>query len=427
MFDTLGVTRLSDRAELTALFRRVRHATEVLTAGLSPEVQTIQSMPDVSPTKWHLAHTSWFFETFVLMPYLSGYRVFHPDYSYLFNSYYESVGRRHPRAERGLIARPDVKEAGAYREHVTAAVLDLVNRAGQSEWPEILRLLELGINHEEQHQELILMDIKHVLSLNPSKPFYRQSRKIAGLSRGNSAADWLEFSCGLIEIGHRGPWFAFDNEMPRHNVWLEPFRLATRLVTCGEYLEFMDDGGYLRPELWLSDGWATVNAQGWEAPLYWERGNGGDWAVFQLSGLEPLNPEQPVCHVSHYEADAFARWAGRRLPSEAEWEVAAANVPEEGNFAELEIFAPMPATFQAGALAQMFGDVWEWASSPYIGYPGFRIAPGAVGEYNGKFMSSQMVLRGGSAITPSRHMRRTYRNFFPPSARWAFSGIRLAE
>jgi ergothioneine biosynthesis protein EgtB len=410
-------------------FDAVRRESEALTANLTPEDQSIQSMADVSPTKWHLAHTTWFFETFILTRFDPDYRVFDPAFAYLFNSYYEAAGPRHPRPERGLLSRPAVDVVAAYRDHVGAGMARFVEEAPEDAWREAAPLIELGIHHEQQHQELILMDIKHVFSINPLLPAYQAPRlHVRGLI---PLLDWVEFADGLVEIGHRGPAFAFDNEMPRHKVWLEPFRLASRPVSCGEYLGFIEDGGYQKPEFWLSDGWATVRQQGWEAPLYWYRDD-SEWSIFTLSGRCRLNPLEPLCHVSFYEADAFAKWAGKRLPTEAEWEIAAAGLPIEGNFANSRHFHPRSDCAAAPSgnkpvLRQMFGDVWEWTASPYIPYPRFRAAAGATGEYNGKFMCNQMVLRGGGAVTPAGHVRATYRNFFPPLARWAFAGLRLAD
>ncbi len=430
MFDTeiQQPARLDDRDVARGRFLAIRRQSEALAAPLTPEDQTIQSMPDVSPTKWHLAHTTWFFETFILTPLDPSYRAFDPAFAYLFNSYYEAAGPRHPRPQRGLLSRPTVAEIGAYRDHVTGAILRLIDEADDAVWDEAAPLVELGGHHEQQHQELILMDIKHVFSVNPLLPAYQPTRRPASAStmvrRG-----WIEFAGGLHEIGHAGRGFAFDNEGPRHKIWLEPFRLASHPVTCDEYREFIADGGYRRPEFWLSDGWATVRQEGWQAPLYW-RIEDGAWHVFTLAGERPLDPAEPVCHVSFYEADAFARWAGRRLPSEAEWEVAAARLPLAGNLADSAHYHPCPDATRnedAPALRQMIGDVWEWTASPYVAYPRFRPVAGAIGEYNGKFMSNQMVLRGGAAVTPAGHIRATYRNFFPPSARWAFSGLRLAE
>jgi len=411
------------RMALGARFSQVRAFTEQLASCLTPEDQTIQSMPDVSPTKWHLAHTTWFFETFLLGPHDAAYEVFDARYGFLFNSYYEAVGPRHPRPQRGLLSRPGVDDIMRYRRHVSTAMERLIAHAADATWRAIAPLLELGIAHEEQHQELILMDIKHVLSCNPMRPSYRASAP--AVRAESSPQGWTSYAGGLVEIGHRGDGFAFDNEGPRHKVWVEPFRLANRPVTCGEYLAFIEDGGYRRPELWLSDGWAAVNLRGWEAPLYWERRNGA-WLIFTLSGLRSLDPSEPVCHVSYYEADAFARWAGKWLPTEAAWETAAATLPVAGNFADRGRFHPQSAPLTEGPV-QMFGDVWEWTCSAYTAYPGFRPPAGAIGEYNGKFMANQMVLRGGAAVTPPDHVRATYRNFFFPDARWAFSGIRLAE
>jgi ergothioneine biosynthesis protein EgtB len=381
----------------TQRFVDIRTFTEHLAEPLSSEDQTVQSMPDASPTKWHLAHTTWFFETFVLAPHGRGYLPFDPAYEYLFNSYYEAVGPRHPRPQRGMITRPGVAEVKAYRQHVSEAMADLL--AGGNN--EIDALVELGLHHEQQHQELILMDAKHLLSLNPLKPAYRTA--LPGAVHAVPLG-WREFEGGLVEIGHDRPGFAFDNEGPRHRVWLDPFAVAARPVNCREYLAFIEDDGYERPEFWLSAGWDCVKQRGWNAPLYWEK-NGAGWQVFTLSGLRPLDPAVPVCHVSGFEAAAFAKWAGKRLPREAEWEVAATTD------------APLPD----------IGIVWEWTASPYVAYPGYREPAGAIGEYNGKFMANQLVLRGGCAATPAGHLRPTYRNFFPPDARWMFGGIRLAE
>ena len=375
-------------------FLAVRGHTEQLAAPLSAEDQTVQSMPDASPTKWHLAHTTWFFETFLLRPQAHGYRAFDPAYEYLFNSYYEAVGPRHPRPQRGMVTRPGVEEILAYRRHVDAAMAKLIEH-DRGDWH---ALLELGLNHEQQHQELILMDAKHLLSLNPLKPAYASATAAPAAATPMS---WLDVEGGLVEIGHGGNGFAFDNEGPRHRAWLEPFALAARPVNCGEYLAFIEDGGYRRPEFWLSAGWDCVSQRGWQAPLYWEHGDSG-WQVFTLSGLRPLQVAEPVCHVSAYEAAAYAKWAGKRLPREQEWETGADQL-------------------------RQLGEVWEWTASPYVAYPGYREPPGAIGEYNGKFMANQMVLRGGCMATPSDHIRTTYRNFFPPDARWMFGGIRLAE
>jgi ergothioneine biosynthesis protein EgtB len=416
----------ADRHTALRRLEAVRHETESLTANLTAEDQSIQSMPDVSPTKWHLGHTTWFFETFLLARFDPDYRAFDPAFGYLFNSYYEAAGPRHPRPERGLLSRPTVDIVMAYRDHVGSAMARLIERVAEPEWSEVANLLELGVHHEQQHQELILMDIKHVFSLNPLLPAYQAPQ--LQVQAPAHPLTWVDFDGGLKEIGHAGSGFAFDNESPRHKVWFEPFRLAARPVTCGEYLGFIEEAGYSRPEFWLSDGWATVREQSWEAPLYWLR-EGEEWSVFTLSGRRRLNPAEPVCHLSFYEADAFARWAGKRLPTEAEWEIAAEDVPISGNFADRGHFHPCAdaSSDTTPQLRQMYGDVWEWTASPYIAYPRFRPGGGAIGEYNGKFMCNQIVLRGGAAITPAGHIRATYRNFFPPSARWAFAGLRLAE
>ncbi|HEX3535679.1 MAG TPA: ergothioneine biosynthesis protein EgtB [Stellaceae bacterium] len=434
MFDLAAYPPVQDteRALQRERFTEIREQTENLAVNLTAEDQTIQSMPDVSPTKWHLAHTSWFFETFLLSRFDPLYRPSDPAFAYLFNSYYEAVGPRHPRPQRGLLSRPTVDAILAYRDHVSAAMIRLIGQAGEGVWREAAPLVELGLHHEQQHQELILMDIKHVFSVNPLLPAY-QAPPALQAARAMSPLHWIEFDGGLVEIGHRGDGFAFDNEGPRHKVWLEPFRLASRPVTCGEFLDFVTDGGYQRAEYWLSDGWAIVQEQGWEAPLYWRRDDNG-WCLFTLSGEKRLDPAEPVCHVSFYEADAYAKWAGKRLPTEAEWEFAATtalgDAPLSGNLADRGHFHPCPDTARADAeprLRQLIGDVWEWTSTAYGPYPGFRPPAGAVGEYNGKFMSGQMVLRGGAAVTPVGHIRLSYRNFFPPSARWAFSGLRLAD
>ncbi|HEY8617635.1 ergothioneine biosynthesis protein EgtB [Phenylobacterium sp.] len=408
--------------EAAARYRVVRHATEALTRSLTAEDQLAQSMPDASPTKWHLAHTSWFFETFLLGPHLPGYRPFDPRFGFLFNSYYEALGPRQPRPQRGLLTRPSLADVIAYRAHVDAGMEHLLagERAGARE---VEALLALGLAHEEQHQELILMDILHLFACSPLKPAYAPPRRTAD---GPAAPlGFVDLPGGLVEIGHDGEGFAFDNEGPRHKVWLEPFRLADRLVTNGEWLAFMGDGGYRRSELWLSEGWARAQAEGWEAPLYWEPA-GEAWHVMTLHGLRPLDPALPVSHVSLYEAEAYATWAGARLPTEAEWEHAAGRATADGAFLGDGRLAPAPAQPGPG-LKQMFGDLWEWTRSAYAPYPGFRPAPGAVGEYNGKFMASQFVLRGGACVTPAGHVRPSYRNFFYPHQRWMFSGVRLAK
>jgi ergothioneine biosynthesis protein EgtB len=414
-------------ADLAARFRTVRETTAWLAAPLTPEDCTVQAMPDASPTKWHLAHTSWFFETFVLSE-IPGYRPFHQDFRVLFNSYYHTVGAQHPRPERGLITRPGLAEVRAYRTHVDEAVLELLERGTLPD--ELAAFVEVGLHHEQQHQELIVTDLKALFGRNPLGPIYRPALP----SHGGETAPlgWRRFGEGIREIGHAGPGFAFDNEAPRHRVYLAAFELAIRPATCGDYLEFMADGGYRRPELWLSEGWAHAQAAGWRAPLYWMERNDreGTWQQQTLAGWRPVDPAEPVCHLSYYEADAFARWAGARLPTEAEWEIAAAAEPVAGNFLEDGRFHPAaagPAPAGDAPFLQIYGDVWEWTQSPYVGYPGYRPPEGALGEYNGKFMCNQLVLRGGSCATPRSHIRATYRNFFPAGARWQFSGLRLAR
>jgi ergothioneine biosynthesis protein EgtB len=412
-------------ASLGEEFSRVRRATLALTSALTPEDQMVQSMPEASPAKWHLAHTTWFFETFVLAPFHPGHRVFDPTFAQLFNSYYEAVGPRVARGERGLLSRPSLAEVHAYRRQVDEVVLGALASARLGD--EALALITLGLAHEQQHQELLLTDIKHAFWRNPLHPPYRPGPP-ADRSRPAVAVPPLAFwpyPEGLVSIGHEGKSFAFDNEGPRHRVFLRPFALASRLVTCGEYLAFMDDGGYRRPTLWLSDGWDTVRTQEWTAPLYWTRSDSG-WIQHTLAGTRPVDPSEPVCHVSHYEADAYARWAAARLPTEAEWERAADGRPVDGNFVESDRWHPAPAPGGQGP-AQLFGDVWEWTGSAYAPYPGYQPPPGALGEYNGKFMSNQMVLRGGSCLSPRSHLRATYRNFFSPASRWQMSGIRLAR
>jgi len=396
----------------------VRCLTEALAEPLSAEDQTVQSMPDVSPTKWHRAHVTWFFETFVLGPSVPGYEPFDPDFAFLFNSYYEAAGPRHARPERGLLTRPGIVEVAAYRAHVDAAMVDAL-AAGLDE--ATLALVELGLHHEQQHQELLLMDIAHVLSRHPFGPAYLADPcPVTGAARPQG---WLAHDGGPVEIGHDGDGFAFDNEGGRHTVWLAPFALADRPVTNGEFLAFVEDDGYRRPDLWLSEGWAGVLGSGASAPLYWHRDDDGRWWEFGLAGEEPLDPARPVVHLSYFEADAYARWAGVRLPTEAEWEAVAADRPADGHELTSGVLRPRPTPPGATAL---IGEVWEWTASAYLPYPAFRTAPGAVGEYNGKFMVNQHVLRGGCCATPTGHTRVTYRNFFPASSQWAFSGLRLA-
>ena len=410
--------------DLATRLRETRATTEALAAPLAPEDQVVQSMPDVSPTKWHRAHTTWFFETFVLGPHQPGYRPVEPGYDYLFNSYYEQVGPRHPRAERGLISRPTVAEVGAYRTAVDHALGSFIDGTARERWDDVGPLIELGIHHEQQHQELLLMDIKHVLSRNPLHPAYADAADLT-LPGDAVPISWIDVAGGIEPVGHPGGGFAFDNEGPRHDTLLRPFRIADRLVSNGDWLAFMADGGYERPELWLSDGWATVQQQGWRAPLYWEP-DGDGWAEFTLHGVRPVDPVDPVVHVSYLEADAYATWAGARLPTEFEWEVAARCRGLADATGQHEVHLHPTGRGAAGGLGQAATEVWEWTASSYLPYPGFQPPPGAVGEYNGKFMCGQMVLRGGACITPPGHARPSYRNFFPPAARWAFAGLRLA-
>jgi ergothioneine biosynthesis protein EgtB len=407
-------------------YATVREQTERLCEPLDTEDYVVSSMADVSPTKWHLAHTSWFFETFILGPHSPSYRSPNPRYAFLFNSYYVQAGERHCRAKRGLVTRPTVREVFAYRAHVDEAMRALIGRIADDSAHPTHALIELGLHHEQQHQELLVTDIKHVFWMNPLRPVYRE-RDVEPV-RPVSAPRWLAVTGGVHRIGHDGDGFAFDNEGPVHRVFLEDFRLASRLVTNREYLAFINDGGYSRAELWLSAGLAKVQDEKWEAPFYWERAGDG-WTEFTLAGTRAVAPDEPVCHVSYYEADAFARWAGHRLPTEGEWEVAARGVPVADTFVEGERFHPAPASAieSASGLAQLYGDAWQWTQSAYVGYPGYKPAGGAIGEYNGKWMADQWVLRGASCATPRSHARVTYRNFFPSDARWQFTGIRLAD
>ncbi|WP_020475886.1 ergothioneine biosynthesis protein EgtB [Zavarzinella formosa] len=411
----------SHRESLRTQYHQVRRLTERLCEPLVPDDYLLQSMPECSPPKWHLAHSTWFFETFVLASFEPGFRPFHPLFSFLFNSYYEAVGERWPRPARGLLSRPASGEVFAYRHDVNKRMAGLLETADEVTWQAITPIVELGINHEQQHQELLLTDLKHAFGLNPLRPVY-----LAGTSFGEGKGTplrWTDHPAGVRSIGHAGAGFVFDNESPRHRTFVERFQIASRPVTVEEFLEFIEDGGYDRPELWLADGWTTRQQKGWGAPLYWDSDAAGLRSVFTLRGQQPLNMIEPVCHVSYYEADAFARWAGARLPTEAEWEIAAGAGESPGHFLESGRFHPAPDN----GGGQFFGDVWEWTASPYAPYPGYRPASGALGEYNGKFMCNQMVLRGGSCVTPARHVRPTYRNFFPPDARWQFSGFRLAK
>jgi ergothioneine biosynthesis protein EgtB len=442
---------VSDPGSIVSRVLRTRRATLRLVETLGAEDLVVQSMPDASPAKWHLAHTTWFFERFVLRSL--GVPALRAEYDYLFNSYYDAVGPRHPRGARGLLTRPTVEEVFEYRRAIDARLADLEasNRAASAVTEEIAAALELGLHHEEQHQELLLTDIKHLFGANPLKPAYRLSPNAKRSGRngapppeapeGDQALRWIAFDEGVAEIGHAGPGFSFDNENPVHKVYLAPFVIGSRLVTCAEYLAFVLDGGYRQPNLWLSEGWAWVQASGKRAPLYWLDAGSDEIdraapRIFTLDGVRAFDPAEPVCHVSYYEADAYARWAHARLPTEAEWEVAA----ERGRSAGLAggindamsghlhpVAVGRDAAAENGIPTQMLGDVWEWTQSAYAPYPGFRPLDGAFGEYNGKFMVNQMVLRGGSCVTPRDHARTTYRNFFPPTAEWQFSGIRLAR
>ncbi|NIX14445.1 MAG: ergothioneine biosynthesis protein EgtB [Candidatus Dadabacteria bacterium] len=420
-------TRNFEKDELFEQFRAVREFSEEISSPLATEDYVIQSMPDVSPTKWHLAHTSWFFEAFVLEKYDKKYKSLHPQYNYLFNSYYALVGERHCRPKRGLISRPTVDEVYKYRDYVNKKIEGFFTRSSEKEFREHAPVIEIGVHHERQHQELMLTDIKHVFSENPLKPVYLEAPS-NGTNGKTAKQSWVAYPEGLYEIGRGEESFCYDNETPRHKKFLNPFKLSSRLVTNGEFIEFIEDGGYSRPELWLSNGIYTAEDNGWQAPLYWEKA-GSKWHHFTLSGFKELNLAEPVCHVSFYEADAYARWKGARLPTEAEWEIASEDLEIEGNFVENARYNPVPlnGSLKNMKIKQMYGDVWEWTSSPYVCYPGYKTLPGALGEYNGKFMSNQMVLRGGSCATSITHIRNTYRNFFPPDSRWQFMGIRLAQ
>jgi ergothioneine biosynthesis protein EgtB len=434
-------TSLADR------FRSARRRTQALTETLTPEDMMVQSCPEASPVKWHLAHTSWFFESFILREFVRGYRVFNPDFTWLFNSYYQSFSVFPEKRLRSSFSRPGLEEVLNFRAHVDEAIERMLEHDVE---PEALKRIELGVNHEEQHQELVLTDILHAFYTNPLRPVYAAGTLGKEKTSQPGPIRFLRFEGGMQQAGHAGEGFCFDNELPRHRVWLEPYSLAERLVTCGEYAEFMADGGYRRPEFWLSDGWNAVNNLRWRAPLYWSS-ESGDWTLFTLRGDQPLErmATSPVSHVSYYEADAYARWAGRRLATEMEWEVAAEGHLVAGNLLDSGRLMPAPAAelvdkqasakkpsepvplFDAPApafecAAQLFGDCWEWTASAYLGYPGFRPLAGSLGEYNGKFMNGQFILRGGSCVTPAAHIRASYRNYFSPETRWQFSGIRLA-
>jgi ergothioneine biosynthesis protein EgtB len=418
-------TTIEGRRVLENRLLDVRRLSHELAAPLSAEDMTVQAMEDASPTKWHLAHVTWFFETFILAKHLPHYRPFDDTFNYCFNSYYESQGPRQPRPKRGVLTRPSSERVMAYRAHVDEGLVKLFTLGVEPE-SEIARLIEVGINHEQQHQELLLTDILALFAANPLRPAYRNPRPRAAALEP-SEPGWIDYAGGIRQAGHGGEGFAWDNEAPRHDVLIHPFCLADRLVTNGEWLAFMEDSGYRTASLWLADGWATVNRDEWDAPLYWEQRD-GQWLAMSLEGLQPVDRAAPVAHVSYFEADAFARWAGKRLPTEFEWEVAAQDLPVTGNSLATKALRPLPADQDSGGKPrQMFGDVWEWTQSAYLPYPGYRPPAGALGEYNGKFMVSQQVLRGGSCVTPPGHTRATYRNFFYPQQRWQFMGLRLAS
>lgn len=409
-------------AALIERYKTVRARSEALCAPLEVEDYCIQTMENVSPPKWHLAHVSWFFEMFILTPYAQQYRMLREEYAVLFNSYYETAGSFFPRPQRGMLSRPTVQEVYDYRHHVDVAMLELLSNVPELHAADIRQRVQLGIEHEIQHQELLLMDTRYNFSINPLHPVYHRVELPPAAPL--PAMGWQAFSAGIVEIGHSGDAFAYDNERPRHKTYVQDFHLATRLISNAEYLAFIDDGGYERVELWLSDAWRTLKEQHWQAPLYWFK-QGRDWMHFDLTGAHELRLNEPVSHLSYYEADAYACWAGKRLPTEAEWEHAASTQNISGNFLDRGLYVPRPA--QHTGLTQLYGDLWEWTQSAYLPYPGFRPLPGTLGEYNGKFMSGQMVLRGGCCLTAQNHMRASYRNFFRPADRWMFSGLRLAE
>jgi ergothioneine biosynthesis protein EgtB len=411
------------RNNLLNRFKLIRNFSLEICIPLVTEDYVIQSMPDASPAKWHLSHTSWFFETFILKEAVKNYKSLHPQYAYLFNSYYIQVGERFERPKRGLLSRPTVKEVYSYREYVDENMIEFLQNSNEEIFKKLAPVIEIGLHHEQQHQELMLTDIKHMFSINPLHPVYIDDEDKR--AENIPAIKWISFEGGVYNIGYDGNEFSYDNETPLHKEFIEPFQLASRLITNGEFIKFVESGGYQKPELWLSDGAATVASEKWETPLYWKKVD-DEWWNFKLTGFKKVNPDEPVCHVSFYEADAFARWIGARLPTEAEWEMASSNLDVTGNFVENKNFHPIPVK-EEGELKQMYGDVWEWTRSSYSPYPGYKTLPGALGEYNGKFMSGQMVLRGGSCATSITHIRKTYRNFFPPNARWQFMGIRLAK
>ncbi|WNB91224.1 ergothioneine biosynthesis protein EgtB [Bacillus sp. NEB1478] len=412
--------------KLSEQFSTIRSLSENLASKLQSEDTIIQAMPDVSPPKWHLAHTTWFFERFILKEKDEAYVPYNPQFDYLFNSYYETIGSYHPRHSRGVLSRPSMEEVYAYRKHVNDAILQLLEHYHDQPPQEIHDLIEIGLQHEQQHQELLLTDVKYNFSCNPLLPKFAEANS-AKLSPLKTETSFIDIEGGLVHIGFEGPGFSFDNERPRHKVYLEPYRLASHPVTNGEYIAFIEAGGYEQPEHWLSDGWASVKKEKWKHPLYWRKTEDG-WYTFTLTGEKKLDLDEPVCHVSFYEADAFARWSGKRLPTEAEWEHACNHLDSSGNFVEREAYHPTAEESNSQSLIKKaFGDIWEWTSSPYTSYPRSKPLEGALGEYNAKFMCNQMVLRGGSCATSETHIRPTYRNFFQADKRWQFSGLRLAE
>lgn len=421
---------------LIAQYQAVRQISEQLCQPLENDDYGIQTMPDVSPPKWHLAHVTWFFEQFILVPFLKGYQCFHPQFHYLFNSYYYTAGNMHPRPKRGLLSRPTASEIFRYRHSVDEHMTHLLSNPSLLEHPEhnanLQQLTQMGIQHEQQHQELLLTDIKHIFATNPLKPVYSEPANLLkktakSIMALNPKTQWVHYKGGTIDVGATpDEGFCYDNETPCHRIYLPPYRLATHLVTNGEYLAFMAADGYQRVDLWLSDGWTTNQTEQWQAPLYWQQID-NQWWHMTLAGMCPVDEHAPVCHVSFFEADAYARWCGKTLPTEHAWEAATEQVPIAGNFQETRAFHPQPCTTKASSLQQMYGNVWEWTRSAYAPYPGFKPLSGTLGEYNGKFMCSQIVLRGGSCVTPQNHIRSTYRNFFYPQDRWQFSGIRLME
>ncbi len=418
-----------NRSQLIKYFSRVRQVSEQICQPLETEDYVVQPVEDVSPPKWHLGHTTWFYEAMFLDRYLSDYQPFHPDYSFIFNSYYQTFGERWDRPHRGALSRPTVKNVYEYRQAVTERMLDLIQNIPEEKWDEFSDLLVLALNHEQQHQELLITDIKYILAASPLHPAYKEKPEITPSGNGRLQSEYVLFDGGVYKVGHQGNGFCYDNELPAHESYVNNFKLSNRLVTNGEFLEFIEDGAYQDFRHWLSDGWDTIQREGWKSPLHWLKKD-GEWYEKTLNGLRKMDPDTPVCHVSYYEADAFARWAGKRLPTEVEWETAARKSAvsfEKANFWNQGILHPIPAENNGEKICQLMGDVWEWTSSSYLPYPGYKQEKGALGEYNGKFMVNQMVLRGGSCATSKDHARITYRNFFQPDKRWQFSGFRLAD